>query len=306
MIYFRAIDLQKAKAAEIGEVRNRSTGPHKKVSVGKWVPVRSAKAVSKQKSDATESARKHFDYALTTNLGNLVENGLQKHGIGSFEELVDYISKHDVSAAHKIFRTVVDSVRDTPATPKEKKAAIDFIGRSLISLRDTYATKPKTKLKVKVTSAKGKEYYKYPEGKHSEELPPIKPSVLASARKKMGGWSVTGDLTSSHVRKMISAGGAKLVSGKIDSKRKWVLPKRAADMELAYKGKDLTIRVRQEQRKRGAKRARTTAEVRIRIPYAYAKAYLQNQVASTRTRNNFIFRMEHSSGYRDFLERAAA
>lgn len=298
-------DLLKAKAVPPG---TRSVhGGVPKIKVGKkWVRVAEGKTLRRQKMDVERSAQGYFDYAMTTNLGEVVERVLMQRGIDSFESLVDTIKKNDDSEAHRIYKDVVDAVRAEQAPTGDKKAVLDLFGRSLISLRNQYATKPKTRVTVKIRSKKGTEYVGYAEGKHTSELPALKPTVLQAAKKKMGGWSVTGTLSTEHVKKMLSQKSAKLVSGKIDARRPWHLPSKASDMDLKYKGRDLTVTVTQQRKPRGAKRAKVTARVDIKIPYAYAKAFLANQIKSVRTRNDFIFRLEHSQGYRDYVEEKSA
>ncbi len=87
----------------------------------------------------------------------------------------------------------------------------------------------------------------------------------------------------------------------MDNKKPWILPKKAEDMELKYTGDGLIINVKQIDKKK--ERTRATAKAEIKIPFTFAKAFLLNQIESKRTRNNFIFRMEHSQGYRNYMER---
>lgn len=295
----------KAKAAAQGEAHTWSDGKtHKKVGK-KWVVISGGqKTEQRQLSDAWRRGQQLFDYSMTTNLGDVIDDVLQRRGIGSYEELVDTIKAGSQDTAHRIFKEAVDEIRSATATTGDKRAAVDLFGRMLIILKDQYSTAPKTKLTIVKTTKTGKKYGVYPEGKHSTELPVMKPSRLKTEKSKMGGWSVTGELKTSHVRAMLKTKAAKLVSGKPDARKTWIMPKKAEDMNLKYTGDALTITVKQVVKK--AKRTRATAKVEIKIPYSMAKAFLLNQIASTRTRNNFIFRMEHSQGYRNYMEKYAA
>ena len=294
--------LLKHKAAAQGETRIRADGKTYKKTGKKWVVVskvaasRSAKRVE---SDVLNRGNLYFNYAMASNLGDTVDKVLSDMGIDSFDALVKEIKTGPADAAHKVYKEIVDRVAAGPGTSVDKQAVVHLIGQSLVTLRSQFSTEPKVALKMKVTSKKGTEYYKY-----KEELPTLKATAISKAKKKMGGWSVTGKLESSHMRKMLKTKAAKLISGKIDAKRKWHMPRKAADIDLKYKGDSLLIRVKQIRK--GEERTRATAKAEIRIPYAFAKAFLQSHIASAKTRNNFIFRMERSAGYRDFLQRAAA
>ena len=297
--------LLKAKAAEQYERRTWADG-YTRMKVGKkWVVVSSASEAKERAREVEEktedTAQAYFDRAMTTNLGDVVEDVLVNAGVKSYEDLVDKVKKGPPDTAHKLFRKVVDTVRASTGTDADKKAAIHLIGTALVDLNTQYAD-AKATLTVKKTSKTGKEYYTY---EKTEGGPPtLKASAVAAAKKKMGGWSVTGDLTSAHVNKMISAKSAKLVSGKINPKKKWVMPDKAKDMEFRYKGNSLKVQVKQV--KKVGKQTRATAKVDIEIPYVYVHAFLKAHVTRKRTRDDFLFRIEHSQGYRNFLERAAA
>lgn len=299
--------LLKAKAAAQGETRTWADGKTRKKIGKKWVVVKETggtKTKDRIEADTWRRAQEYLGYALTTTHGDSVDMVLQKYNLQGVDDIIDYVKEHGQEGVSRLYREAVDDIRSMPGSPKDKQAAIKLFGQSLIQIRDQYVSQPKEKLTVKVTSKTGKEYYTYEEGKHSEELPSIKPSAMEAAKKKLGGWPVTGTLSTTHVRKMLETGAAKLTSGKIDGRKPWVMPKKAEDMELAYKGDSLTIRVKQVAQKK--ERTRATAKVEIKIPYAYAKAFLLNQIESKRTRNNFIFRMEHSQGYRNYMEKKGA
>lgn len=296
------LDLLKAKAAAQGETRVWSDGKTRKKVGKKWVVV-GHEEEAKQKT--TKEAQQYFDHAMATGLGEVVEEVLQNHGVDGFDQLVDKIKTGPRDTAHKMYKEIVDTVRqDSASTNEEKQTTLHLIGTSLVRLKDQFVSGPKAKAKVKVTSESGKTYYKYPGSTFgaTDELPTLKPSAIAAARKKMGGWSVTGKLESKHVREMIKKGTAELISGKIDGKKKWHMPKKAEDMELKYSGDSLKITVKQV--KKVKERTRATAKAEIKIPYAFAKAFLVNHIDSKKTRNNFIYRMENSKGYRAFMERA--
>lgn len=296
-------DLMKAKAAAQGEVRVWSDGKKRKKVGKKWVVVGHE---DEAKAKAEIESKTYFDHAMASDLGDAVEDILQQNGVESFEQLAEKIKTGPRDTAHKLYKEIVDRIRGSSAGSKEaKQAALHLIGTALVKLKDFYASGPKAKAKVKVTSEAGKTYYKYPGSTFgvTEELPTLKPSAIAAAKKKMGGWSVTGELETKHVREMLKRGTAKLLSGKIDSKKKWHMPKKAEDMELKYSGDSLKVTVKQV--KKVKERTRATAKVEISIPYAFAKAFLINHIDGKKTRNNFIYRMENSKGYRQFMDKAA-
>lgn len=297
--------LLKAKAAAQGETHTWADGKTRKKVGKKWVVVAGGqKSEERQKADSWRRAQESLAYALSTVHGDSVDMVLQKYNLNGVDDIIEYLKDKPPGAASQLYREAVDDIRAMPGTPKDKQAAIKLFGQALIQIRDQYVSQPKEKLKIKKTSKTGKTYYEYDEGKHTDELPLIKPSVLKKEKAKMGGWTVTGNLSTTHVRKMLETGAAKLVSGNIDGRKPWVMPDKAEDMDLSYTGKALTIHVKQVEKKK--KRTRATAKVDIKIPYAYAKAFLLNQIDRKRTRNNFIFRMERSKGYRDYLDRAGA
>jgi len=294
--------LLKHTAAGQGETHVWADGKTRKKVGKKWVLIgdTSKKTISQKKIDVQRKGRTYFDYAMSTNLGGVVEEVLQSMGIEGYSALVTKIKTSSGDTAHKIYKKVVDTLNADPAPQGDKQAAIDMIGRSLVALKRQFTTGVKTKLKIKVKSKKGV-YYKY---ESSKDLPVLKASAISTAKKKMAGWNITGKLESKHVRGMLKTKAAKLIEGKIDSKKKWVLPVKAEDMEMKYKGKTLLIRVKQIRKIKD--RTRATAKVEIKIPYAYAKAFLQSQIKGKKTASNFIFRLERSAGYRDFLERSGA
>lgn len=300
-------DILKAKAAAQGETRTRADGITYKKIGRKWIVVaRPEGAPRKTEGEITSEAwQRSGDFyiaAITeTEVGEIVEDALQNMGIADYEALVDKIKNESADTAQEIFQNVASQVRSVPGIPWEQQLALDNLGRSLRVLRDHFSTKPKVALKVKVTSKKGREYYRY---RKEADLPTIKPKVIKAAQKKMAGWTVTGPLETKHIKGMLKNRSAKLVAGKIDARKPWVLPKKKEDIDWSYRGDSLLIRVKQV---RGMKeRTRATAKVEIKVPYAYVKAFLLNQIESKRTANYFIFRIERSEGYLDFLKRAGA
>jgi hypothetical protein len=288
----------KAKAAMQGETHVWKDGrAWKKLGV-KWVL---ASNVQRAVSKKVETSETLYNHSLATTLGNEVSSVLEQHGIHDFPSLVEKIKSGPPDTAHKIYHQMFDDINKGPGTVQDKQAALHLIGTSIVKIRDQFLNAPKVTSTIKVKShITGKEYYR--KEKVSKQLPVLKPTEILSSQKKMGGWSVTGILETSHVKEMIKNKTAKLVSGKIDSKKKWIMPKKAEDMELRYTGDSLTIHVKQIRMV--DQRSRATAKVDIDIPYTYAKAFFLNHIESVKTRNNFIFRLEHSKGYRAFLERA--
>lgn len=292
------LELLKAKPAVQGETRTWADGYTRKKVGKKWVLVGTApKAVQKD----TDEAEKHFDYAMTTVMGDVVEDVLEDFGVTSFVELSDKIERGPSDTAHKIYKKIVDTVNASDGTRQNKQAALHLIGTALVKLRDLHAG-PKARVTVTKRTKTGKVRW---EPKKSDAPPPLKATAVAQAKKLMGGWSVTGELSTGHVKDMLKTGAAKKVFGTIDARKPWVMPKLAKDMEFSYKGDSLGIYVRQV-RKAGTQKLRQTARVRIDIPYAYVHAFLKNHIDSERTRSNFLFRIERSQGYRNFIERSAA
>lgn len=295
----------KAKSAMQGETRIWADGKTRKKIGKKWIVVDGGTKTEKRIiADAWRRGQMFYDYSMTTNLGDIIDSVLQRRGISNYNDLVEAIKRGPQDTAHRIYKEAIDQIRKTLAPVGDKKAASDLLGKTLIILKETFSSKPKSRLTITKTSRKGKEYRTYAEGKHTTELPPIKASRIKTERKKMGGWSITGPLTTQHIRGMLANQGAKVISGQIDARKKWVLPVKAEDMELKYRGDSLTIQVKQIVKKK--ERTRATAKVEIKIPYAFAKAFLLNQIKSIRTRNTFIFKLEHSQGYRDYLGRYGA
>jgi hypothetical protein len=290
----------KAKAAAQGETRTWKDGKTREKVGKKWVIVSEGKK-AKVIGGAEKRAKDFYNYAMTTNLGNIIEDVMLSRNLIDYEGLINSIKEGPADTAHKIYKEVVDRVKAIKAPVGDKKAIVDLFGRSLIQLKELYSTKPKVKLTITKTSKQGKEYRGYEEGKHGMSLPVMKASRVKTDKKKMGGWSVTGALSTIHIRAMLKTNAAKIISGTPNGKRKWILPKKGDDMELKYKGDGLVIHVKQIVKKK--ERTRATAKADIEIPYTFAKAFLLNQIASKRTRNNFIFRMEHSKGYRDYMEK---
>lgn len=297
--------LNKAKAAAQGATSVWADGTTRKKVGKKWIIINTGAPTERGKSMEAFARRKaygYYGYAMATKFGGVVDDVLQKMGAKDFEALIKKIKTGSSDIAHRIYKQIVDAVSAEEGAPGDKQAALDMIGRSLIALRNQFSVKPKTALMVKVPGKKKSEkYYKY---KKKIKLPALKASAISKAKKKMGGWSVTGKLESASVRKMLKTKAAKLISGTIDSRKKWIMPKKAREFDLKYKGDSLLIRVKQVHKVKDQIRA--TAKVEIRIPYEYAKAFLENHIKSVRTKQNFIFRLERSAGYRDFLERAAA
>ena len=292
----------KAKAAAQGETRVWKDGKTREKVGKKWIVVSGGtKTPERQMADAWRVAQEHFDFALSSSLGHLVEQVMLESGITSFEGLVEKIQNGPQDTAHRLFKKLVDKTRQVPTMAGDRKFVVDEFGQSLIRLKDQYSTQAKAKLTITKTSKTGKKYRTYEEGKHNTELPPIKATRLKTEKRRLGGWSVSGELKTEHVRRMLATKSAKITHGKPDARKKWVLPKKAEDMELKYKGDSLMIRVKQVVMK--DKRTRATAKAEIKIPYAYAKGFLLNQIVSKRTRNNFVFRLEHSAGYRNYLEK---
>lgn len=300
------IQLLKA-AAQIGEVRSWKTGDWKKISATKWVKVvGERKTEERQRADAWRKAQQHFDYAMTSSLGYILDSVLVSRGVSSFDDLTEKIKKGDRALSSNIYREVMEKLRGENAPLGYKRDLADNVGRALLILRDQFSTAQKVDLTIKKTNKKGKKYrITQAQQKVSNELPSLKPTVIRNAKKKVGGWNVTGPITHQNIKAMIANKTAKLTYGKIVANRKWEMPKKAEDMEFKYKGNHLLLKLRQtKSMKKGDKRASTTARVEIKLPYAYAKAFLLNHIKSVRTRNNFIFRLERSEGYRRFLEGA--
>lgn len=294
--------LFKGKAANPGETHVWADGRSWKKVGKKWVL---ASSISKVVGKTIETAQSYFDHSMATNLGDEIISILGHHGVSDFQTLSEKIKTGKPDTAHKIYKEMFDYIDSNPGTTEDKQAALHLIGTALVKLRDQFVASPKVRSTIKVKShITGKEYARK-QGKVTEELPALKATAVNAAKKKMGGWTVTGPLSTNSVREMLKLGTAKLVSGKIDAKRSWIMPKKAEDMKVKYAGDSLTIHVKQVRKV--DQRTRATAKVDIEVPYAFAKAFLLKHLEGNKTtRNNFIFRMELSKGYRKFLEEAGA
>lgn len=290
-------ELIKAKAAQQGEVHTRKDGRRWKKVGKKWMVVSNVQKVS---AKADETAETYFDHAMATNLGADVARILEEHGITDFPSLVKKIKNGPADTAHKIYKDLFDRINGSPGTAQDKQVALHLMGTVLVKMHEQYTPELKIKNTIKVKSRTGKEYYV--KERVSLELPMVKPTEILAAKKKMGGWPITTQIETKHIKAMLKTGAAKLVAGKIDPKRKWVMPTKASDMALKYAGDSLLVHFKQV--KTIDKRTRAVSKVDVSIPYAFAKAFLLKHIESKKTRNNFIFRMELSKGYRAFLERA--
>lgn len=300
----------KAKKAAPGEIRHRKDGRDwRKIGI-KWARV---PAIHKVVLNDLQEAEHHFNYAMTTRMGNVVAEVLSRHDITDFNSLVAKLKNGLPDTAHKVYKEMYDTINSSPGTHEDKQAALHFIGHALVKVKALHVESTKANMQVKVTSKTGKEYYRSQIGATgktgrgdliSMELPLLKPTTIAAAKKRVGGWSVTGTLETLHVRAMLANGTAKLTYGKLNAKKPWVMPSKAEDMHLRYLGDSLLIRVKQSSKR--AQRTSPVAKVEIKLPYAFAKAFLIHHIESVRTRNNFIFRMEHSKGYAAFLDKAGA
>jgi hypothetical protein len=294
------------RAAAQGETRTWADGRTRKKVGKRWVLVPEKKgqkkAVEKTTAKFWRRGSMFYDYAMASKHGGTIDDALSDMGIPNFKSLVNKIKRGPGDTAHKIYKKLVDTIHASEGSREDKQAAMHLIGQSILTVRNQFSTRPKVATMIPVRSKQtGAKYYKYGQKK---DLPTLKSTAVSRAKKKMGGWSVTGKLESSHVKKMLQKKSAKLVFGKINAKKKWIMPKKAADIDLKYKGNSLRILVKQVNKT--PKGTWATAKVELRIPYEFAKAYLQNHLTSVRTRNNFIFRMEQSEGYRNFLQRASA
>jgi len=301
---YTPFELLKGKAVPVGTVTTYSNGEKwKKLQSGKWTRVIDDSKSEQHTNYINKTAQRHFDYAMTSSMGHIIDNALKVNGVDSFESLVDSIKKGDQALSSRIYKTAVDSMREAKAEKGVKKATLDNFGRALIMLRGEYGNSVKARLTMDVKSKSGKVYRAKPKSGNTD-LPQLKATVILKEKKKMGGWSVTGNLTSGMVSKMIKNKTATLVSGKINAKKKWVMPSKAVDLDMSYTGKHLGITVKQVSKVK--KRNKVTAKVFIKVPYAFAKAFLLSHITSVRTRNNIIFRMENSKGYRNYIEKGSS
>lgn len=291
--------LVKAKALPEGTVRSRRDGHRYKKVGSRWIRIASTKTLVDQEKETINTAENYFNQSMASNLGWAVENVLDVRGINGFKGLIAAIKKGPVDTAHSIYKQIVDDIREANGTVGDKKAVVDFIGRSLLYLKNQYASKPVPRLSVTRTSKTGKEYRE-----KKSYLPVIKASVASRELKKIGGWSVTGPLTTGAVKSMLSTGSAKMLSGKLSAKKKWILPQKAEDMSFSFRGNGLTIIAKQVNMRE--KRTRATAKVSITIPYAFLHSFLHTHIKSARTRNNFARRIELSPGYIDYMDSARA
>lgn len=283
----------KGKAANEGAVHTWKDGKSRR-KVGKtWVLVPN---VSDFKERVVSESEHYFNYAMASNMGDVVEYALNDMGISTYEELVERIKSGTSDTAHTVYKKIVDTIREYPGVHSDKQAAMHLVGTSIVRLRDTFAG-PKAKLTVTKTSPKGTKYYAY-DG--STGAPTLKASAVAAAKRKMGGWTVTGPLNTDNVRKMLKNKSATMVSGKLDARRKWETLRGSKGLQFKYGGDSLNVTM--IQMRSAGKLRRETARVSIDIPYAFVHAFLNKHI-SKKTRNNYIHMIERSKGYSEFLKR---
>jgi hypothetical protein len=310
----RLIIFLKAKSYPEGTIRTWSNGDRMQKVGSKWVKVSN---VSSNEEYTRSKAESYFDYAMTTNLGWIVEDELQKFDIFGFEGLTQHIADHPSDEAHRIYKQIVDRVRREPSTPSDKKAALDFIGRSLIELRNQYA-KPKATLTIQKKSSAGKNYSVYKEGdKKDYSIPSVPAKKLMKEQSKLAGWNTLNMPTITAVRKMVKSGQARVVSGDlVGSEGKFYLEKKgfSTDAKFDFRGDALRVQFKQKvpSEKKYNKyhkiknpkntKKKLAAVVEIDIPYAFVHKFLEKHVPD-KAAASVLFRLTRSQGYIDYFKK---
>ena len=275
----------------------------------KWVVIGRVGVKDKPTSKMSEITKTHFDEAFKLFMEatgkmswagiGIVEHLEDEYKIYDFEGLKSHIKKNPGAEASKIYRSTKKYIDSLTIPTGLKHVAQNRLASTLIKLRDAYA-QPKVKLMVKQES--GKVPYKY---KKTE--PVFSATAIRFGRSKLGTWTDMKKVpTNAQVRAMIKNKSGKLISGKIDSKKKWDVYQKLDDVVVPFKSNEKGITVKMRQFKSGAKRTRQVATVELIIPYAYARQFLTNQIKGARTRNNLIGQMERSAGYKKTLGKKVA
>lgn len=288
------------KSTKLGEGTIRTHGGIRKKKVGdRWI------ALSQAQGKQQLNGKKALDNFTTATrysgkAGNLIAEVLSAYyKINNFKDLKRYISRTPGEASHELFKNVKSYLVDLDTSTGEKRAATDFLARSLITLKAYYA-KPKTKLMVRIEGKKKGDYgriFKYKD-------PIFKPSTLKAAKLKLGGWSnMSKSPTLAQVNTMIKNKSAKLLYGKALAKKKWSIDQRVGVSKVPWKETAKGITVQLKQVKQMKKRTSRTALIEITIPYAYAKQFLDKNIKGTKTRGNLSGQLIRSKGYKKFLEK---
>jgi hypothetical protein len=308
----RFLELLKAKAASEGETRIWADGKKHKKLGRKWVTVGSAETAPVERIQKKEvKAQRLFDYAVTSELGDTVSEVLGSRGVSDYPGLVKYLQSQPVGAAHKIFKEVVDRIEDGPGNHADKQSTIHLIGQALVRTKENLAAQPKVRMTIKrnktkaVQSKTGKTYREVYSKRYDYEMPPLKPSAVAAVQQSMGGWTVTGPLSTKHVKAMVKTGKATGVSGKPVAGLDWTMPDTLDGFKLKYSGTDLQVRMRQYSTTPKGYR-KLASEVDVSVPYAFAVSFVDSQVKQKKIRNSLIYRMVNSKGFKEFLGRDAA
>ena len=299
----------KGRKATEGTISTWIDGTRVKKVGKKWVVIGREGVKKESASKMKEIAKQHFDEALkmfTEATGKMswagigiVEHLEDKYKIYDFEGLKSHIKKNPGGEASKIYRSTKAYIDTLSISTGLKKIAQGRFAQVLIKLRDAYA-QPKLKLMVKQES--GKVPYKYKEAE-----PVFSATAIRYARSKLGTWTDMKKVpTSAQVRAMIKNKSGKLVSGKIDPKKKWDVYQKLDDVVVPFKSSEKGVTVRMRQFRSGAERTRQVATVELTIPYAYARQFLTSQIKSVRTRNNLIGQMERSAGYKKTIGKKVA
>lgn len=258
---------------------------HKKVG-RKWVVLGSG-------GGRREQGRVNFAGALSSRLGGVVEGALAGWRVGTYEDLARVVASGPFDTAHKMFRAVKDAVDATAAPASDKRLAVDLVGRTLVDLRSTYSEKPRVRLTMRVVSKRGKVWWR-----PNPRLPAVRPTAVRWAKSVLGGWDVARVPTSAQVKSMVASGIARLVAGRINPRREWLVAQHVSETSVPWREEERGIVATLKQVRQARKRSRRTAEVRLTVPFAYAVQFLMAHVRGKRTRSNLVGQIVRSAGYR--------
>jgi len=291
--YSLVLSFCKAKALPEGTVRQWGGRKYKKIG-NMWVSVSDGKDVS---SRVLKRAELHFESAIASGLpGVAIIDMLEKvYKIKGFKDLRKYVQTHTREESVSLYKNLWSYVSKMGLPKSRVRYAFDNLVKTMILLQDFHGI-PKKKLMVKIKD-NGKTRYKY----KTPDAPVASARQLRSAREKLAGWSDMSNLpTPGQIKQMIKNKNARLIFGKINSRKKWIVVESRTIIPFREGEKGVTVKLKQIRKLE--KRTRRTAELDIKIPYAYARQFLDRQIGTARRRNDLIDQLNNSAGYRRYFK----
>ena len=277
---------------------------HKKVGK-KWVNVKGPAGeehTGKVQKDVAKAEQK-LKLAFTASQAGLDLKDIVKERfkIETFADLENKVKSESRDALSDMFKRTFDTLMKQSTAPSGQKLYAMQLFGGAINIMSGYFGQPKKRMTIDVKSKTGKVYRKA----KAAPVQSFKPTQLKAAKTKTAGWENMSVLPSvEQVRGMINKGSAKLISGKLDSKKKIAFMRnlKLEDVAVPFKKGAKGIKVKMYQLIQKAKRKKATATVEVTIPYPYARTFLEHQVTSTATRNNLLGQLVRSEPYREVLK----